>query len=185
MRNLSVLIGMTIALAACDPAAPTTDAPGDAPGAAEGFTLQVLADEADRIYLVEHTDGRSAAARVSGGVSTFLDSGDAQGLLADGRSAMGDAAGQEVVSLRVPGFSLSIKGDADSAETGGGERATIDIGVAGKQIAIDADGVDGGGQERAVVRVAGADAAEAREFITHADELDPGVQQQMLDALGL
>jgi hypothetical protein len=39
--------------------------------------------------------------------------------------------------------------------------------------------------ENAQVRLAGMSAADTREFIVGEDEIDPGVQQQMLDALGL
>ena len=50
---------------------------------------------------------------------------------------------------------------------------------------IDAHGDDGNSSHAAHVLITGADEAGARNFITHADEISPAVQAQMLAALGL
>lgn len=186
MRNTLAALGLLVGVVACDVSV-QQGGEGESGGAqAQGYTMEVLATEAERVYIVTAPDGQSVAARArEGGGSALLETREAQSLLQEhaeemtAESAAEDGA-QDVVRLALPGFSLDVR----SRDGGKGEEAAdVSLNIGGGAIGVQAsgDGADG----RAVVRIAGADAEGARNFITDADDLDPGVQQQMLDALNL
>lgn len=159
------------------PPSPETQAESAA-RAAEGYTLEVLATEGDQIYVVSHPQtGEATAARVHNGASALLDLQTAQALLTERQAAIG-AQQREVISFSVPGLSFSVRSDDPNSDT-----AQVQIQAGGQEVNVNADGSGAG--ENAVVRITGVDAQAARDFITEADGLDPGVQQQMLDALKL
>ncbi|MFZ4122792.1 MAG: hypothetical protein ACOYKM_14160 [Caulobacterales bacterium] len=146
--------------------------------AANGYTLEVFESEGDHVYVVSHPQtGRQTAARAHAGVANLMDADEARTLLGERQSAMA-VPSQEVLNFSVPGFAFAVKADGSESEN-----AQIALQIAGQSVNINAQGPDGAGS--AVVRITGADADSAREFITKADEIDPGVQQQMLDALQL
>jgi len=171
-----VLAGLTF-LGACSV---EVDRSGSSEGAAGGYTLEVRADEQEQVFLVRAPDGKVAAGRVAGGVSALLDA-DAIQAFAD--TPAPDRSGEpEVVSIRAPGFELSVRGDPEGTGEDGGQ-VSIDVG----ETSIDVNAQDGAtdAEDRANVRIAGVDEAAARDFIAKADELSPEVQAQMLAALGL
>lgn len=146
--------------------------------AANGYTLEVFESEGDHVYVVSHPQsGRQTAARSHEGVASLMDPDQARTLLGDRQSAMAVPA-QEVLNFSIPGFAFAVKADGSDSEN-----AQIALQIAGQSVNINAQGPDGAGS--AVVRITGADEEAARNFITQADEMDPGVQQQMLDALQL
>ncbi|MEJ0060830.1 MAG: hypothetical protein WDM79_15160 [Terricaulis sp.] len=170
-----------VALAACAPEGGVTTA-DNAGAEAPGYALEVFAHDQEQIYLVSHSDGRAAAARAMGETSEVLTPEVARGLLTERQAALGADQGEEVVGLRAPGFSLSIKGDEKGAE---GEEGAVQIAVntGGGSMTIDAR--DEGENDRARVRFTGADEATARDFINDAEELSPEVKAAMLASLGL
>jgi hypothetical protein len=184
MRKAMLAIAVAaFAAAGCDE--PTVSINGTAVEAveagAETYTFEVLANEGDQVYLfTDASDGTMAAARVTAGVSSFLEPGQARTLLSERQSAMG-APTQEQVSLRLPGLSLEVH--ADDAAAGGSEAARVSLNVGGQQLEVNANGQGETGQVQ--TRIAGLTAETARAIIVDLDEVDPGVQQQMLDALGL
>lgn len=145
-----------------------------------GYTLQVVGAEKDQVYIVTAPDGRSAAARVTDGVSALMGTGEAQNMVAQQQAAMGPDPGEggEDVHISVPGFSLKVK-DGE----GNGDRSRVQMKAAGFDLDVNAD--ESGGSERAVVRIGGADAKSAREFIDNAEDLSPEVRAQMREKLGL
>jgi hypothetical protein len=145
-----------------------------------GYTLQVAGAEAEQIYIVTAPDGRIAAARAAGGVSALIGAAEAQNLVVGQQAAMGPGPkdGESDVHIAVPGFSLRVK---DGGEKG--ERSTVKMSAAGFDLDVDADG--GGSGERAVVRIGGADAESAREFIDNADGLSADTRAKMREKLGL
>jgi hypothetical protein len=158
--------------AACDPGA-------SVPSAAEGYTLELFARDGEQIYLVRHSDGRKAAARVVNGASALMDADQAQTLLSEGQAALREPE-KANVSIRAPGFSLQV---ADDEGGGSSERARIEINAGGKHFLIDAE--EEGEADRAVVRVDGADEEAARDFINEQAELSAQTKAQMLRAMGL
>jgi hypothetical protein len=169
VARLIAFVALSMA-AACDSRAPASPEPN------AGFTLEVFAHEGDQIYLVRHSDGRRAAARVENGASAIMDGGQAQTLLDERVSTLREPEKADV-SIRAPGFSLQV------AEDGENERARIEINAGGKQVLIDAEGE--GEADRAHVQIAGADEEAARDFIKDADELSEDTKTQMLRALRL
>jgi len=144
-----------------------------------GYTLEVRADDNLQVFLVTAPDGRQAAGRVESGVSSFMEGAQIQSLGAMPPTPS-PPAGDEAVSVRAPGFSLSIAGESDAGGEGGGRVA---INVGGHSVEVNAE--EAGVNDRAHVRIGGVDAGEAREFIEGADELSADVRSQMLAALGL
>lgn len=180
-----VLAFAVCALPACDGAATSTD--GDlagGPGAeAGGYTLEVRASELEQTYLVIGPDGRTVGARAAEGASALMESERAMALAASA-PPQGEAP-PEVLSLRVPGFELSIGGTEENANGDEGSVA-ISMGADGQRIQINAnEGGPGDADNRALVRITGADEAAVRDFIAEQDELSPSVQAQMLAELGI
>jgi hypothetical protein len=166
--------------AGCD-AAVTTDG-GTAP-AGEGYTMEIRASELEQTYLITAPDGRVVAARAAEGASALMNSSGARALAAD-PPPQGEEV-PEVMSLRVPGFEMSI-GATEDGTNGEQGRVALSIGGDGERIEVNAnEGGPGGADDRAYVRISGADEQAVREFISHADELSPAVQAQMLAQLGL
>jgi hypothetical protein len=146
-----------------------------------GYTLQVVGAEKDQVYIVTAPDGRSAAARVTDGVSAIMGTGEAQNMVAAQQAALGPDPGDggDDVHISVPGFSLKVRdGDAE-----GSGRSSVKMKAAGFDLDVNAD--ESAGAERAVVRIGGADEKSAREFIDNADGLSAEVRAQMREALGL
>jgi hypothetical protein len=162
-----------MALAACEPGSV-----GDGAGAVPGgeYTLQVFSADGGRIYVVSRSNGRETAARAAAGESVILDADEAHGLIAQRPLA---APPEADVSVRAPGFALSIADD----DAAGGDNARIELNVGGKGVFIDA--ADTGPARRALVRIVGADADAARNFITEARGLSVTTKEEMLKDLGL
>jgi hypothetical protein len=181
---LAAFVGMS--LAACGPHADKVDS--DDVGAGPGYTLEVRADEGAQIFIVAYEDGRVAAARAKDGQSEMLDQRDARALLSQPGALSDPAPEQADVSFSVPGFSLSVSGDKDGDDDDGDEEkghARVAIEVGGKSVHVDAQDEGEGDSGRAHVRITGATAQDAREFIAKADKLSPAVQAEMIDAMGL
>jgi hypothetical protein len=87
------------------------------------------------------------------------------------------------MSFAIPGFSMRVQ--ADETMSGSVDNARVSMDIAGRQFEVNTSDAGDGMTENAQVRLAGMSAADTREFIVGEDEIDPGVQQQMLDALGL
>jgi len=154
---------------------------GAAPG--EGYTLEVRANPVDQTYLITSPDGRIVAARAADGASALLDASGVQALAA---TPVPESTAPEVMSLRVPGFEMSV-GAEDGNPDGGDANVDINIGGAGGQrIQVNAnEGAPGEGDDSAHVLITGADEQAVRDFIRDAEELSPEVKSQMLAALGL
>lgn len=174
-----LILSLALVAAACvdvkPPAEPTTSA--------DGYTLEVRADPDVQVFLVTAPDGRRVAGRAADGVSALMDDAAIQALA--GAPAPVDEELQEVVSLRLPGLNLSVRGDPeDMSADGGGGRVSINVG--GHSVEVNAnEGGPGEDDDRANVRITGVSEEEAREFIAKADQLSPEVQAQMLTGLGL
>jgi hypothetical protein len=122
------------------------------------------------------------AARVAEGTATLIEPAEARTLLAERQSVIGDAP-KETMSFAIPGFSMRVQ--ADETMSGSVDNARVSMDIAGRQLEVNTSDAGDGMTENAQVRLAGMSAADTREFIVGEDEIDPGVQQQMLDALGL
>jgi hypothetical protein len=97
----------------------------------------------------------------------------------------GDEDVPEVMSLRVPGFEMSIAGSSDDGGSDDG-RVAMRIGGGRTNIVVNADeGGPGDADDRAYVRIEGVDETAVRDFIADADELSPAVQARMLAELDL
>lgn len=144
-----------------------------------GYTLQVVGGEAEQVYIVTAPDGRVAASKVAGGVSTVLGAGEAQNMVASQQAAMGPdpVEGGDDVHIAVPGFSLKVN------EGESGDRSRVTMRAAGFDLDVNAD--DTNGAERAVVRIGGANEKSAREFIDGAEGLSDETRAQMREKLGL
>jgi hypothetical protein len=179
-----VFAAFVVALAACDTGTTSSSAGDLAGGPAEGYTLEIRASAADQTYLVIAPDGRAVGARAAEGASALMDSSRALALAGDAPPHGEEVP--EVLSLRVPGFEMSIGGTEENAD---GDHGSVRIAMGGgdgQRIQVDAnEGGPGDADDRAYVRITGADEAAVRDFITEADELSPSVQAQMLAALGL
>ncbi|MBL8551927.1 MAG: hypothetical protein JNJ73_18205 [Hyphomonadaceae bacterium] len=174
MRVSLAALMAVFALAACQPGSIGADKTGAA--AAGGYTLEVFAHEGDQIYVVSRQDGKETAARVSDGRSVILAASEAHGLIAQRPL---DAPANPDVTVRAPGFALSIADD----DSMGRDNARIEFTVGGKSVLIDA--AEAGDRRRALVRITGADAAAARNFIEEARDLSEATKADMLRALGL
>ena len=163
-----------LALAACGEA----DLAGgpDARNPAGGYTLEVRATRGQGVSSPPLTAAPSQAN--ADGVSALMDLEAARGFTAMPETA----APPEVLSLRVPGFELSIGAEGDSSTT---EGARVAINAGGRQVHVNAREDGDGGNENAHVRITGASETDVRDFITKADDLSPAIQAEMLAALGL
>jgi len=151
-----------------------------------GYTLQVVGSDATQIYVVTAPDGRVAAAKVAGQVSTLLGAAEAQNLVAGQQAAMAAASAADGadksgdhVNIQVPGFSLQVAGDDSN-----GDHGKVKMKAAGFDLDVNSAD-DGTGKEHAVVRIGGVDAESARKFIDDADGLSAETKTQMLEKLGL
>jgi len=170
-----------------------------------GYSVDIRANGNDQVYVVTAPDGRTTAARVHDGASAMLNTQEMQQALASMPApAPPSAYGDDNVSIRAPGFSLRASGDGhaddDAAATTPAsgekpaaapvgdehERGAVQVNIGGFGIDVNADdGGPGDADDRARVRLTGLSARDARKFITHADDLSPAVQSQMLTELGL
>jgi hypothetical protein len=175
-----------IGLAACSPG--TVEVTGDngekvTVDGSGGYTLQVVGDDAAQVYIVTAPDGRVAAAKSEGEVSTLLGAAEAQNAVARQQTAMAaasaDGSGGENVNIQVPGFSLQVSGDG-----GNGEAAKVRMQAGGFDLDVNSAD-DGTGNERAAVRIGGVDADSARQFIDDTEGLSAEVKAQMREKLGL
>jgi hypothetical protein len=155
--------------------------PQEAP-ATETYTIEIFASAAERLYLItDASDGTRAAVRVAEGAAARIEPAEARALLAERQGVVGEAP-RETVALSLPGFSLRVEANASDFS---GESARIMLDVAGQQVEVNAADAASGPSGEALVRLAGVSAEETREFIVAEDGIDPGVQQQLLDELGL
>jgi len=151
--------------------------------ATETYTIEIFASAAERLYLItDASDGTRAAVRVAEGAAARIEPAEARALLAERQGVVGEAP-RETVALSLPGFSLRV--EANASDPSGGESARIMLDVAGRQVEVNAADAASGPSGEALVRLAGVSAEETREFIVAEDGIDPGVQQQLLDELGL
>lgn len=181
MRSLFGALAV-LALAACDGSVENSSADGEGT-TPSGYTMEIRASEVEQAYIVIAPDGRRVGARAVGEISALMDDDRVQSLLGEAPPVNEDA--QEVMSLRVPGFNLSIGGESEDASGENGQ-VHINMGGDGQQITINADeGGPGEGDDRAFVRITGADEQAVREFIAEADKLSPEVRTQMLAGIGL
>jgi hypothetical protein len=176
------IVALVLGVGACDGA---IEAGGDASEAARGgYTLEVRVDEGAQTYLVVAPDGRIVGGRAADGASALMDSDRARALAAESPPQGEDLP--EVISMRFPGFEMSISGDEEDKN---GDRGQVRMSVGGAEghnITVNADeGGPGDADDRAYVRITGADEDAVREFISEADALSPAVQAQMLAELGL
>lgn len=160
-----------------------TKSDGEGSEAAGGYTLEVRASEGEQVFLVTSPDGKTAAARASGGASALLGENDLQALMAAAPEPSANAQ-QEVVSLRMPGINLQVSGDPEGSGEDGSGRVSVNVG--GHSVEVNAsEGGPGDADDRAHVLIRGVPESEAREFIAKADQLSPNVQAAMLAELGL
>jgi hypothetical protein len=175
-----VIAALALGLAACD--GTTTVTTDGASSSAGGYTLEIRATEAVQSYLVTTPDGRTVGARAADGASALMDSSRALALAGEPPPEGADVP--EIMSLRLPGFAMSIGGTEDDAN---GDNGSVSLSMGGQQNIIVRASENGPGDadDVAFVRITGADEETARDFITDADELSPAVQAQMLAELGL
>lgn len=175
----ALLAVLALALAACDGAA-TDSTESGSEAAAPGYTLEIRASGDAHAFLITAPDGRVVGARAAEGASALMDQDTLRTFAA---APEGADSGREVVSLRLPGVSLSVSGEGEGS---GQESGRVSINAYGRSVEVNAhEGGPNDNDDLANVRIRGVDEAEVREFIAKADELSPAVQAQMLAALGL
>jgi len=184
MKRMAVALGALMVLAACEA---EVDAAARSPGR-EPYALTILAGdergEEQRVMLIEANDGRAAAVMIEGGASVLLSEDEAKGLLSEAAlsptpaEAANGSQQAERFELRLPGLSIS----ASSSETGE-DQARVSVGFGASRVEIDARDADG--TARAVVRIAGADADDARKFIEEQAEITPETRAELYERLGL
>ncbi|WP_395645920.1 hypothetical protein [Terricaulis sp.] len=185
-----------LGLAACDGGPIGADSNGSTPA---GYRLEVRALEGVQTYLITAPDGKVVGAQAADGASRLLDDQRIQEIADTPMPADADAP-PEVMSLKLPGFEMSINadqnetgdatagdataGDATSGDDGG--NAQVKMRVRGQEmVSIDArENGPGDADDIAHVVISGASEETARDFITDADELSEEVKQQMRAALG-
>lgn len=169
-------------LGACSVEVDSERAEGGGEAAPGGYSMQIVASEQGQIYLVTGPSEQLAAARVDNGVSTLMDAAEARLAVGEARAAAADLGpAPEVISIRAPGFEMTINAEEDQGGEDG--RAQVSISTGGREVSVDASGEDQTGQ--AVVRITGASESDARDFIDGAEELSADTKQQMRAALGL
>jgi hypothetical protein len=155
-----------------------------------GYSVEIRANGGDRLYMISGPGGRAVAARAHDGVSALLNADDLQRALAAMQTPTAPVDPNNTVSISAPGFSLHVAGDgsdqADNKSADGHGRGDVAMNIGGFGMHVTADDAGpGDADDRAQVRLSGLGAADARRFITEADELSPAVRAQMLTALGL
>ncbi|MDX2237443.1 MAG: hypothetical protein NW203_07755 [Hyphomonadaceae bacterium] len=175
-----ILVAAALALAACtvETTAPTLTS-GDAAG---GYTLELFAANDAQVYRITTPDGAVVAAQASGDASMMTPATEVQGFFESMPAA--PRPEEADVAIRLPGVDLRVAGQKGGAT----DQARISINVAGKEVLINAEdnGVEGDqdtGQAR--IRITGADADAARDFIADADGLSEEVKAQLRTAAGL
>lgn len=170
-------------VAACD-ASTTGSAQGDSASAAaaEGYTMEIRASEATQSYVIVAPDGRLVGARAADGASALMDTARAQALIAEPPPEGEEVP--EVMSIRLPGFEMSVGGTEENAD---GDNGSVNLSIGGEQrVEVRAnEGGPGDADDTAYVRITGADEEAVRDFIRDAEELSPEVKTQMLAELGL
>jgi hypothetical protein len=176
-----VIAALALGLAACD-GSTTTSTNADGTAATSGYTLEIRAMQDVQTYLVTAPDGRIVGGRAANGVSALLETDRAQSLAAE-PPPEGEPL-PEVISMRWPGFDMSISGSDEDAD---GENGSVNISIGGAQrVEVRAnEGGPGDADDTAYVRITGADEASARDFINDAEELSSETKTQMLSVLGL
>ncbi len=155
--------------------------------AAHGYRMEIRAANNEQIYLVTAPDGRMAAAHAGSGTSEIMTSAAAQRLAA---MPTPETSAPEVMSLRLPGFDMTINADKDengevNSDNNGQVRLSMGAGD-GQRIEVNAhEGGPGEADDQAHVLITGADEEAVRNFIGEQEELSPQVKSQMLAALGL
>jgi len=181
MRWLVAAAALTL-VAACDGSG--VEVNGVDVGEPGDYTVEIRASDIEQTYLIMTPDGRTVGARAAEGASALMDGTRAQALAAE-EPPRNDEAVPEVMSLRVPGFEMTIGGteDHDNGENG---QVAMSIGGGRQNVVVHADeGGPGEADDRAYVRISGMNEEAVREFIAEADELSPSVQAQLLTELGL
>lgn len=175
-----VIAALALGLAACDSS--TSGSTDSASATPDGYTLEIRATEASQDYVVRAPDGRTVGARAADGASALMDTARAQALVAE-PPPEGEEVPQ-VMSLRLPGFEMSVGGTEDDAN---GDNGSVNLSIGGEQnIVVRAnEGGPGDADDTAFVRITGADEEAVRDFINDAEELSPEVKGQMLTELGL
>lgn len=170
-------------LAACEGGA--MDSNGATPA---GYRLEVRALEGVQTYLITAPDGKVVGAQAADGASRLLDEARIHEIAETPMPADADAP-PEVMSLKLPGFEMSVNADHDeegntSSDDNG--NAQVKMRVRGQEtVSIDArENGPGDADDIAHVVISGASAETARDFINDADELSEEVKAQMRAALG-
>ena len=171
----AVLLG-TVGLAGCSRQIENAVAELEAaPG--EEWTMRVLGDDADRVFLVVGPDGKHVGARLKGGASTLLEDAEAMALI--GKSSLvSEEPPPEKLSITTPGATIKIGAD----EEGNGDRGRVQISAGGVDINVAGDSTGGDSGE---VAIQGVNATAAGKFIDDIEELSPEVKQKMREKLGL
>lgn len=170
-------------LAACDGA--DIDANGAQPG---GYRMEVRALEGVQTYLITAPDGRLVGAQAADGASRLLTEARIHELADTPLPADADAP-PEVMSLKLPGFEMSVNADHDDQgnTTEDNGNAQVRMRVRGQEtVSIDArENGPGDADDVAHVVITGASEQSVRDFIDEQDDLSADVKQQMRAALGL
>lgn len=174
------------AIAACSPGAVKVDSKDEGatvsvragPQRAAGpYAMEVFAANDAQIYLVTGPEGKAAAARAAGGQSASMPVAEAQTLLAKlAPAAAVETEGGDKVSINLPFVNLKVQEGAN-----GPGQANVSIEAGGNKIEVNAKD----SEDLAHVRVTGADADAARDFINEAEKLTPATKAEMKAALGL
>ncbi|MBN8607391.1 MAG: hypothetical protein J0L81_10760 [Caulobacterales bacterium] len=182
MRLMAALLAL--GLAACGPVVIGDGAGNDQTASAGGYTMEIRAGDNQQTYLITTPDGRTVGARAAEGASALMDNTRSQALAAE-PPPQGEAL-PEQVSIRLPGFSLSVAGEDNGAESENGQVRISVGGEGGQQVVVNADeGGPGDADDLAYVRVSGADADAVREFIAEQEELSAEVKAQLIAELQL
>lgn len=184
MRAVMAVVALAV-LAGCgmsvESGGASSDGPSDGGG---GYTLEIRADAAQQTYLVTTPDGRTVGARAAEGASALMDTTRAQALAGEPPPQGGEEL-PEVVSMRLPGFEMSVSGN-DEDQSGENGRVALSIGGGEQNIVVHADeGGPGEADDTAYIRITGADEAAVRDFVRDAEELSPEVKTELLAALNL
>jgi hypothetical protein len=186
-----MIVALALGAAACDGAVTTSDS-GKRGATPEGYTMEVRADASQQTYLITAPDGRIVGAQsAADGASALMDTARARTLIGQPPPRMEEVP--NVLTLRVPGFDMSIGGVGDG-ENGEGKDGDVDQGQVrlsvggehGQRVEVQADeGGPGEDDDHAFVRITGANEEAVREFLDDAEDLSPEVKTQMLAGLGL
>lgn len=171
-----------LGLAACDGA--EVDANGAQP---EGYRMEVRALEGVQTYLITAPDGKIVGAQAADGASRLLTETRIHEIADTPMPADADAP-PEVMSLKLPGFEMSVNADHDqNGETTSEDgNAQVRMRVRGQEtVSIDArENGPGDADDVAHVVITGASEQSVRDFINEQDDLSEEVKQQMRTALG-